>query len=109
MPGRKGDDMCVDGRLDPEPSKKGWKLATRAEVATSDPKAFSNEVDQLLNGRRFRIYAPRRDIGILDDDPAARFQEAAVDPDLFFAAAEGRNLESGVHQVEGTGLELACE
>src|SRR5262245_61665504 len=89
MPGRERNDVCVQAWLDPEASEEGWKFTTRVEVASRRSEPLFNQVHQPLHRQRVGVHAPRRHIGLLQDDPATGFHQPPVDVDLLRGPSQG--------------------
>lgn len=80
---------------------------------TSPPaasKACPRSGDEPFLQRRCRRQeVPRRRIDVFEHDRAAGAEEAEVGGHLLVAAAEGAELEPGVHEIERGRLEVAGE
>ena len=80
--------MCVQARLDPKPSKYGWKFTTRVEVTPRGSEPLIDQLNQPTDG--WRMGFTRQDAYRDPLRPSTRrSHQPSVDSDLFIGSAEG--------------------
>jgi hypothetical protein len=96
-------------RLDPAADQQVRQVPPGVEVAAARLERHPDRLDQ--HGRRgsLGLQTPRRRVGVLEHEHAARLREARVGVELLVVPADRRQLEPCVHQVERVRLELRRE